>query len=58
MTRRTLAQLIPSLATLMAAETQPSRTQLKQSLGLLGLDFKDEQIDLMLPSITQPDYGK
>ena len=53
MTRRTLAQLIPSLATLMAAETQPSRTQLKQSLGLLGLDFKDEQIDLMLPSITR-----
>ena len=53
MTRRTLAQLIPSLATLLAAETQPSRDQLRQSLGLLGLDFKDEQIDLMLPSITR-----
>jgi Asp-tRNA(Asn)/Glu-tRNA(Gln) amidotransferase A subunit family amidase len=53
MTRRTLAQLIPSLAALMAAETQPSRDQLKQSLSLLGLDFKDEQLDMMLPGITR-----
>jgi Asp-tRNA(Asn)/Glu-tRNA(Gln) amidotransferase A subunit family amidase len=53
MTRRTLAQLIPSLAALMAAETQPSRESLKQSLGLLGLEFKDDQIDMMLPNIQR-----
>jgi Asp-tRNA(Asn)/Glu-tRNA(Gln) amidotransferase A subunit family amidase len=53
MTRRTLAQFIPSLAALMAAETQPSRESLKQSLALLGLEFKDEQIDMMLPNIER-----
>lgn len=53
MTRRNLAQLIPALATLMAAETQPNRDQLKQSLGLLGLDFKEEQIEMMLPGIQR-----
>lgn len=53
MTRRTLAQLIPSLAALMAAETQPSRESLKQSLGLLGLEFKDDQLDMMLPNIQR-----
>jgi Asp-tRNA(Asn)/Glu-tRNA(Gln) amidotransferase A subunit family amidase len=53
MTRRSLAQLMPALATLMAAETQPSRDNLKQSLGLLGLDFKDEQIDMMLPNVQR-----
>lgn len=53
MTRRTIAQLIPSLAALMAAETQPTRDSLKQSLSLLGLEFKDDQLDMMLPSIAR-----
>ena len=53
MTRRTLAQLIPTLATMFAAETQPTRDQLKQTLGLMGLEFKDEQLDMMLPNITR-----
>jgi len=53
MTRRTLTSLIPSLAMLLAAETPPSRDQIKQSLSMLGLQFKDEQIDMMLPSITR-----
>ena len=37
----------------MAAETNPTRDTLKQSLALLGLEFKDEQLDMMLPSITR-----
>jgi Asp-tRNA(Asn)/Glu-tRNA(Gln) amidotransferase A subunit family amidase len=53
MTRRALAQFIPALATLMAAETQPTRELVKQNLSLLGLEFKDEQLDMMLPSITR-----
>lgn len=53
MTRRAIAQLIPALATLMAAETNPTKDTLKQSLALLGLEFKDEQLDMMLPSITR-----
>lgn len=53
MTRRTLTQLIPSLAALMAAEGAPTRDNLKQSLATLGLEFKDEQLDMMLPSIER-----
>ena len=53
MTRRTLAQMIPTFATLMAADTAPSRDQLKQSLSMLGLEFKDEQLDVMLPGLTR-----
>lgn len=53
MTRRTLVQAIPALAALMAAETEPTRELVKQNLSLLGLEFKDEQLDMMLPSIKR-----
>ncbi|WP_051669448.1 amidase [Bryobacter aggregatus] len=53
MTRRALAQLLPALATLCAAEIAPDKEQLRQTLALLGLDFKDEHLEMMLPNITR-----
>ena len=65
MNRRDLLRLAPAAA-LLASETasgqqqqqaapgpQFTREQLRQALALAGLDFKDEQLDLMLPSVSR-----
>jgi Asp-tRNA(Asn)/Glu-tRNA(Gln) amidotransferase A subunit family amidase len=64
MNRRDLLRLAPAAA-LLASETasaQPpqqtpgpqfTREQLRQALSLAGLEFKDEQLDMMLPSVSR-----
>jgi Asp-tRNA(Asn)/Glu-tRNA(Gln) amidotransferase A subunit family amidase len=63
MLRRDLARLLPALALVLtesapaqrATETAAGLTkeQLRQALALIGLEFKDEYLDLMLPSVTR-----
>ena len=63
MNRRDLLRIAPAAA-LLASETasaqqpQPqgpqfTREQLRQALAFAGLDFKDEQLDLMLASVSR-----
>ncbi len=60
MHRRDLFKLVPFLASELGfaqeqqpAETQPlfTRDQLRQALAFFGLDFKDGQLDMMLPGL-------
>jgi Asp-tRNA(Asn)/Glu-tRNA(Gln) amidotransferase A subunit family amidase len=61
MNRRDLLRLTPALSLalaesgLEAQEEKPlvSREQVKQALAALGLEFKDEQVDLMLPNLSR-----
>ena len=64
MNRRDLLRYAPAVA-LLASETasaqqqpQPqeskfTRDQLRQALSFAGLDFKDEHLDMMLPSVNR-----
>src|SRR3954447_15455502 len=64
MNRRTLLQALPALAALtelsVAQQTQPQQTpqritkdMLRQSLQLVGLEFTDAQLDMMLPGVNR-----
>jgi Asp-tRNA(Asn)/Glu-tRNA(Gln) amidotransferase A subunit family amidase len=58
MLRRDLARLLPALALLLSESPaqQPSgisKEQLRHALALIGLDFKDDYLDLMLPSVNR-----
>jgi len=63
-TRRTLLELTPTIATLIVAEAgiasaqeQPSqrvsKDQLKHALDILGLEFTEEQRSMMLPGVNR-----
>jgi Asp-tRNA(Asn)/Glu-tRNA(Gln) amidotransferase A subunit family amidase len=55
----TVAALLVSEAGIATAQRGPdapmrlNKQQLKEGLGVLGLDFSDEQIDMMLPSVNR-----
>jgi len=58
MLRRDLARLLPALALLLSEapaqqSTGVSKDQLRQALALIGLEFKDDYLDLMLPSVNR-----
>lgn len=69
MTRRELAELVPAIVAFLSLEggmpaqqqggnrnpnpNQLTREQLKQALALQGLSFKDEYLDMMIPSVNQ-----
>lgn len=62
MNRRTMLRLVPSLSAVLALEglAQPSapspritREQLKAALGLLGLTFKEQYLEMMLPNVDR-----
>lgn len=58
MLRRDLARLLPALSLVFAESTpaQPtgiSKDQLRQALALVGLEFKEGYLDLMLPSVNR-----
>lgn len=57
MRRRDLARLLPALALVLSESPAQSagitKDQLRQALGLLGLNFKDDYLDVMLPSVTR-----
>ena len=58
MLRRDLARLLPALALVLSesAPAQPTgitKDQLRQALVLIGLEFKEDYLDLMLPSVNR-----
>lgn len=61
MRRRDLTRLLPALALVLAESapaqpTQPTpitKQQLAQALALIGLEFKDAYLDLMLPNLAR-----
>lgn len=44
---------MPATLALMAAEGQPAKDSLKESLGVLGLEFKDEHLEMMRPGVER-----
>lgn len=58
MLRRDLARLLPALALVLGDSPAQSpngitKDQLRQALSLVGLEFKDDYLDLMLPNVNR-----